>query len=315
MLNFTAIDFETANSSRGSPCAVGLVRVRDGKVVDEQNWLIRPFGKVGHFDPFNVSLHGITPEMVADAPRFNSVLPKLVNYVGSDILVAHNAAFDVGVVRDACTVEDQTCPSFRFLCTLVASRRTLSLPSYRLPFVAEALGLSLSNHHDALADAISAAEIAIRLADLHAADSVETLAKAAAVRIGTVKGSDYQGSMATQTHGSGVLVHPQVNKQADPDGQLYGRVIVFTGALQSMTRQEAQMAAAQVGAIPEENVTKRTNILVLGDFNPILLRPGENLSGKARKAFDLHDKGQDIEVVLEDDFLRCLDGVASSALA
>jgi hypothetical protein len=50
MLDYTALDFETANAYRGSPCAVGLVRVRDGRPVDEQRWLIHPPAKVDYFD-------------------------------------------------------------------------------------------------------------------------------------------------------------------------------------------------------------------------------------------------------------------------
>jgi DNA polymerase-3 subunit epsilon len=70
MLDYTAMDFETANSYRGSPCAVGLVRVRDGEVVDQVRWLMRPPADVDHFDPFNVSIHGITADMVRDEPRW-----------------------------------------------------------------------------------------------------------------------------------------------------------------------------------------------------------------------------------------------------
>jgi DNA polymerase-3 subunit epsilon len=62
--------------------------------------------------------------------------------------------------------------------------------------------------------------------------------------------------------------------------------------------------------MPEQNTTKRTNVLVVGDINPAVLRPGSNVTGKARTAFELQDKGQAIEVMTEDDFLRCLDGKA-----
>jgi DNA polymerase III epsilon subunit-like protein len=52
-LDFTAIDFETANSYRGSPCSVGLVKVRDGQIVDESFTLIHPPVRFDHFDGFN----------------------------------------------------------------------------------------------------------------------------------------------------------------------------------------------------------------------------------------------------------------------
>ena len=75
-----------------------------------------------------------------------------------------------------------------------------------------------------------------------------------------------------------------------------------------MTRQIAWEECARVGAIPERGTTKRTNVLVVGDINPAVLRPGSDITGKARRAFELQAHGQDIEVTTEDDFLRCLDG-------
>lgn len=69
MLDFTTIDFETANSHRGSPCSVGLVRVRNGQIVESQHWLIRPPEGADWFDGWNIAIHKITAEMVANAPR------------------------------------------------------------------------------------------------------------------------------------------------------------------------------------------------------------------------------------------------------
>jgi DNA polymerase-3 subunit epsilon len=83
-------------------------------------------------------------------------------------------------------------------------------------------------------------------------------------------------------------------------------VIVFTGTLRSRTRQQAWDDAARAGAIPEKGVTGRTNILVIGDLNPAVLAPGAVTTGKAAHAFSLQAKGQDIEVMTEDDFTRSL---------
>lgn len=58
----------------------------------------------------------------------------------------------------------------------------------------------------------------------------------------------------------------------------------------SMTRQIAWEECSRVGALAESDTTKRTNVLVVGDINPAVLRPGSNLTGKTRKAFDLQDK-------------------------
>ncbi|RYU14841.1 exonuclease domain-containing protein [Nocardioides iriomotensis] len=313
VLDYTAIDFETANSYRGSPCAVGLVRVRDGRPVDEQRWLIRPPEQVDYFDGFNTALHGIDAETVQGAARWRAVLPALMEYVADDVVVTHNAGFDIGVIRYACAVDNIEWPEMRFLCTMAMSRRALSLPSYRLPYVAESLGFAMGDHHDPLADAHGVVGIVTALADAAGVQDLADLAAAHSMSIGCMSSGPYQGSVATGT-GSRGFTPIEVNPDADPDGYLYGRVVVFTGTLMSMTRDIARQECARVGAIPEQNTTKKTNVLVIGDINPAVLRPGSNLTGKARKAFELQDNGQAIEVMTEDDFLRCLDGKALTVI-
>lgn len=310
MLNFTAIDFETANSFRGSPCSVGLIRVRDGKPVEARHWLIRPPERADWFDSWNTAIHGITPSMVETAPRWRSALTGITDFIGNDIVVAHNAGFDIGVIRHACAVDDIKWPEMRFLCTLVMARRAISLPSYRLPYVSEHFGVALLDHHDALADAKAVVDVVSALADLQKVDDLEDLATSIGVRIGVMSNGLYKGSVVTHAGAGGVLVQPELDPNADPEGYLYGRMVVFTGSLMSMTRQIAWEECSRIGAIAEKEVTKRTNVLVVGDINPAVLRPGSNLTGKARKAFELQDKGQEIEVMTEDDFLRCLTGSA-----
>lgn len=306
MLDYTAIDFETANSYRGSPCSVGLVKVRNGQAVARRYWLIRPPEGADWFDGWNTAIHGITAEMVADAPRWKDILPRIVRFIGDDVVVAHNAGFDIGVIRYACAVDNIEWPEVRFLCTLVMARRALALPTYRLPFVAESLGFHLDDHHDALADADAVVAVVTSLAAQQGAADLASLASSVGVGVGRMGGGVYRGSVAVGSGSRGFLPI-EVNTDADPGGYLYGRVVVFTGTLLSMTRDIARQECAKVGAIPEQNTTKRTNVLVVGDINPAALRPGSDITGKARKAFELQDKGQEIEVMTEDDFLRCLD--------
>lgn len=307
MLDYTAIDFETANSYRGSPCSVGLVRVRDGRAVEKRHWLIRPPEGADWFDSWNTAIHGITAERVADAPRWKDVLPHIVDFIGDDVVVAHNAGFDIGVIRYACAVDNIEWPEMRFVCTLVMARRALALPTYRLPFVAESLGFYLDDHHDALADANAVVEVVSKLAEQQGATDIASLAATVGVGVGHMSSGTYRGSVVVGSGGRN-FTPIEVNTDADPSGYLYGRVVVFTGTLMSMTRDIARQECAKVGATPGQNTTKRTNVLVVGDINPAVLRPGSNVTGKARKAFELQDKGQEIEVMTEDDFLRCLDG-------
>jgi DNA polymerase-3 subunit epsilon len=185
-LNFTAIDFETANSSSASACSVGLVKVRDGDVVDRVSWFIKP--PLGHdqFNEWNTRIHGIMAPDVADALLWSEQLPDLVAFADGDHLVAHNAGFDMGVIAGACRASFIDIPSFSYLCSLQVARKTYSLDSYRLPVAAMAAGFEDFAHHDALADSEACAAIIVHAARRHDADSIEQLAEAANVRIGSI---------------------------------------------------------------------------------------------------------------------------------
>ena len=182
-MDFTAIDFETANSHAASACAVGLVRVREGVVVDRESWLIRPPAGHDEFLRFNIKIHGITPEMVTDAPEWGEQLPRLVDFIGNDIAVAHNAGFDMGVIRGACHATVSRTPKLRYLCSVQVSRKTYDIPSHRLPLAAAAAGFGQFSHHEALADAEACAAIVIDAARRHGASDVPELAKATGLRV------------------------------------------------------------------------------------------------------------------------------------
>lgn len=177
-IDFVAIDFETANRHRSSPCSVGLARVRDGEIVKTAHWLMRPPTATDGFEARNVAVHGITAAMIADQPCFGERYPALIKGLGGDVLVAHNAVFDIGVLIESCKADRLPVPDPRYVCTRDTSRLVLPhLGNFRLPTVAAELGVSLTNHHDGLADAIAAAEVMIALAAHAGWDSIEHLAR------------------------------------------------------------------------------------------------------------------------------------------
>lgn len=185
-LNFTAIDFETANGSPASPCAVGMTRVREGQVVDELALLFRPPWPHDWFAAGNIEVHGITPEMVADAPEFSEALTEMLLFLEVDTLVAHNAGFDMRVLTAAASEIKFDLPNFRYACSLQMARKTYNLESYRLPAVAYAAGHEEFSHHDALADADACARIVLHMAKRHGAESIEELAEATKHRMGQI---------------------------------------------------------------------------------------------------------------------------------
>jgi DNA polymerase III subunit epsilon len=195
-LDFTAIDFETANSSNASACAVGLARVRDGRVVETASWLIRPPAGHDAFLSFNIGIHGIRAADVTGAPTWTEQLVDLAAFAGDDVLVAHNAGFDMAVLRTACEVTGSAHAAYRYLCSLQVARRTYDLPSYRLPLVAAEAGYGAFAHHDALADALACAHIVVDAAGRAGADDLDALASLAGVRISALRVPEPVGMLA-----------------------------------------------------------------------------------------------------------------------
>ena len=186
-VDFTAIDFETANNHPSSACSVGLARVRDGRVVERTHWLIRPPAAHPQFLPFNIKIHGITPAMVATARDWSGQLEELRDFIGDDVAVAHNASFDMGVIRAACAESVTPTPRLKYLCSVQVSRKTYDIPSHRLPLSAAAAGFGEFAHHDALADAEAAAAIVSDAARRHSAGDLSELVRATGLRFQQLK--------------------------------------------------------------------------------------------------------------------------------
>ncbi|OIH98173.1 exonuclease domain-containing protein [Curtobacterium sp. MCBA15_001] len=186
-LDFTAIDFETANSSPASACSVGLVKVRAGRVVERASWFIRPPEGHDTFLEWNTRIHGIVASDVIGAKGWAEQYADIVAFTAGDVLVAHNARFDMGVIAGGCSATGTTLSEHHSMCSLQVARRTYTLDSYRLPVAAMAAGYQGFQHHDAAADAEACAAIVVHAAGRHDADTVEALGAAVRVTIDPVR--------------------------------------------------------------------------------------------------------------------------------
>ena len=310
---YAAIDFETANQFRGSPCAIGIVLSDGGTITRRERFLFRPPEEVDYFDDFNIRLHKITPEMVKDEPRYEEVLPLILSIIGDRPIVAHNAAFDAGVIRDACDISGIEYPPLEYICTLVLSRTILDLPSYSLPIVAEELDIPIEDHHNPLVDAEAAATILFLLSRREDTD-ITTLIRDK-LRIGTMKPGSWEGCQKKppRTSGGYRIEIPATNLEAT--GNLfYGKKVVLTGRLPyGITRQAAWDKIASLGGEPQKGVTRKTNFLVIGEWNPHTISP-DGTSRKYKRAQELREEGQDIEVMTDFDFLALLEEAEKEAV-
>ena len=178
--NFTAIDFETANRRPDSACQLGAVVVRDGEIVDQRMWMIRP-------DPFffsagNIRIHGIRPADVDNEPDFAALWDELRPYVTDDCLIAHNAGFDINVLVSCLKRHRLDVPELQFNCTrLIAKLAWPSRPRYGLKPLSNWLGVEFK-HHDALEDSIACARLLARGGNLEGSGFFGLARKATADR-------------------------------------------------------------------------------------------------------------------------------------
>jgi len=163
MLDFAAIDFETANQHPSSVCSVGVAIVRNSQIVDRIYSLIRP--EPEWYSYWNTRTHGLTAADTDNAKVFPQVWKTIEPKIAGLPLVAHNASFDKRCLQEVFRVYQMDYPDFEFHCTCSASRKTFGkmLPDHQLHTVAAHCGFELTNHHHALADAEACAVIAMMI--------------------------------------------------------------------------------------------------------------------------------------------------------
>ena len=149
--------------------------MRDDEIVQSYSTLIRPPRM--EFLPFNISIHGITPEMVKHERDFAEIWPELRPFLENRVVFAHNAPFDMGVLKSSLLANHIAPPKFFHCCTVQISRKAWpQLPNHKLDTMGAFLHVDF-RHHDALEDARACAAIPLAAAKMVGARSVEDLTK------------------------------------------------------------------------------------------------------------------------------------------
>jgi DNA polymerase-3 subunit epsilon len=273
---FVALDVETACSDAASICQIGLACVQPDNQIQTFSMLVNPGTR---FDSFNIQLHGIGPNHVADAPRFPDSLDLLLPLLTRHHLIQHSN-FDKQAMNAACRFCGLDTPDLRWSDSVQIARRAWpelkGNGGHGLANLKRTLNLQF-HHHDAGEDARAAAMVVLH-AELHLRLPFEVLIKP-----------------ATRKRYSAAIT-----MDGDPKGALAGSVVVFTGAL-GMSRSEAAELAACAGMSVKPGVTKQTTHLVVGDQDLAVLA-GHTKSSNHRKAEEMQNGGHPISIVGESDF-------------
>ncbi|CAL2095796.1 transposase [Tenacibaculum sp. 190524A02b] len=292
-MDFLAIDVETANSDMASICQIGFVVYDKGEIVKEWSSLINP---EDYFDYWNESVHKITESDVEGSPVFPDVYDFLKEHLEGNVGVCHTH-FDRVSLNKVCLKYGLPIIPVKWVDTAKVARRCwgeFSYKGYGLANVCDKLGY-VFKHHDALEDAKAAAHILIS-----AIKETENTLDDWIIRIDkpiSLNGGSYDNS---------------ISKEGNPNGNLYGEVLVFTGSLQ-IPRKEASVLASEIGCKVDNSVTKKTTLLVVGDQD-ITKLSGKKKSSKHLKAENLQAKGQSIRVIKESDFLALYESNVEKVL-
>ena len=273
-LDYVALDIETTGLSPTFDEIIELsaVRVRGGKPVAEYTRLVKPSAPL---DPYVSELTGITDEMLESAAPIAAELPAFFDFVAADVIVGHSVAYDVNFLYDSADRCGLSVPTNDYVDTLRLSRRLYAdLPDHKLATVAQYLGVNQLPEHRGLADALAAAQCLEAMRQRIENDGVDLAALVA-------------------------------EGEPDETSPLFGKVCVFTGALDGMTRAEAAQAVVNIGGSVGNGVTKKTDFLVVGSTDYCASVKGGK-TGKLKKAEDLQKKGANLAIIDEGAFYDML---------
>jgi DNA polymerase III subunit epsilon len=278
-MDFVAIDVETANADLASICQMGIVAFENGSVKESWQSLVNP---EDYFHSINISIHGIDQRAVKGAPTFPQIYESVRERLANAVVAAHTP-FDRIALARAVEKYDLDQVECSWLDTACVARRAwpeLSQRGYGLANVAKRLGVSFVAHN-AEEDARAAGEILV-----------------CAIRETGMGTSEWLDRVRKPINASATSIAMDGN----PEGLLYGEVVVFTGAL-TIPRRLAAQIAADAGCKVAPSVGASTTLLVVGDQD-ITRLAGQEKSTKHRRAEQFIALGQAIRILGESDFRR-----------
>ena len=280
--NFCVVDIETTglDPEYDEIIELAAIKVSDGNVVETFSRLVKPENPI---DEFIEELTGITNEMLKNQEPIKNVLPDFLRFVGDNLIVGHNVNFDINFIYDN-SMEILSKPfQSDYLDTMRLARRVLpELPHHRLKDLVKEYNIEHDNEHRALSDCAATLEVLKSL-------NQDALNKNIDLTPSSYRKYWNASDIETQ------------NTEFDESSPVFGKTFVFTGTLAKMTRKEAMQIVVNLGGKCADNVTAKTNYLVLGCFDYSVGIKGEK-SSKLLKAENMVLKDKDITILSENAF-------------
>ena len=273
---------------------IAALKIREDGVNESFCSLVKD-GEV-EIDGFITSLTGITQEMIDEAPDIKGVLEKFKEFVGNAIILGHNVNFDINFLWEA--YEKWFAVPFEndFVDTLRVSRKLHPEERHhRLWELMERYGIPEEGAHRALIDC----EHTLKVFDALKKDAIQQYGSVEAFE------STIEANIRKKSHRGLDISTILAQGEPDPESPLYEKSVCITGALEKMIRKDALQLVANIGGVPTDSVTKKTDFLVIGN-NDYCKTIKDGKSSKQKKAEQLQLKGQDITILSENDFYELI---------
>ena len=312
MDTFIAIDYETANSNYLSACALGITFVEKGVVLESVQTYIKPPEDFSSFDPFNISIHKIQPSQVKNAPSFDTVWDIIEKFHSKNNVpfACHYSGFDIRVTEALLKYYKIEFQEIQFYDTFtIAKKMWPEFSNHKLNYLSDKFDIQL-DHHNASSDAQACALIALKQIEVLEKKSLLEVAQNYGFKLGVLNSSGVKTMSDFKIYGGGHFGNKvdsskglKPTKELNMGGDLYGKRVVFTGELSTLTREVAIQRAVDNGAIVNSAVSGKTNFLVVGVSDLIDFNEGRK-TRKLQAAEKFSDEGNDISIIDEEDFLR-----------
>ena len=237
-------------------------------------------------------------------PEFDIIYSKIKDDFENYPIIAHNASFDISVLRHTLDLYKIPYPRTEYTCTYQMAKSSLEgCLSYRLDAISKFLDIKL-DHHRALSDANACAEIAIKLFNDKSITDFSQIKDIFKIRTGELNDDGYKPSLSIKNKGYKIS-DLEYEENLQPENPFFEKNIVFTGTLTSMVRREAQIKVLELGGKCSTGVNNSTNFLIVGEQD--YSRYGEgSKSSKMKKSESLLSKGQEIELLSENQFIEMI---------
>lgn len=304
---YAVLDVEKADpSEKGSICAIGIVWVDSGQIVDRFYSLVNPCCS---FNSFCMDIHHITPQDVQDSPTFSQLWPQIYPKLNGIPLVSYNAPADIYALEKAlynAGIPDCGLPytdAYRIV------KRLFDFPSYKLSEVAPRLGIKLNHAHNALADAEATANLIIFVLNSFKFTALDELLDFCGMDMQDTLSNTYYPACDIKPRKTAKKkkdIAPAVALSHGNSNYFAGKNVLFTGDLSCTTREMAQQAVCEMGGICKHAASRKINVCVVGTYDKETLCLGATMGIKLQKVLELKAKGYEIEIINESEFLSIL---------